>query len=100
MYRTFVPYKGQRLCISRLYGAIQMFIIIIIIIIIGWEKFRNRKWWKDLFRRSSNTKPSCNKTELNRKSESEIAEIIIIKLIIIIIIIIMFLCPPAQSLWA
>jgi len=54
-------------------------IIIIIIIIIfnprkneGKKKFRNRKCWKDYcYGRSSNTKPSCNKTELNRNSKTE-----------------------------
>jgi len=36
----------------------------------GKKKFRNRKCWKDYCSgRSSNTKPSCNKTELNNKAK-------------------------------
>ena len=38
----------------------------------GKKKNRNRKCWKDYCSgQSSNTKPSCNKTEINRNSKTE-----------------------------
>ena len=53
----------------------QLIIIIILTLVKTTvrKKFRNRKCWKDYCSgRSSNTKPSCNKTELNRNSKTEI----------------------------
>ena len=64
-------------CSRQAYTKTIHIIIIIIIIIITLVKTkggknRNRKCWKDFCsRRSSNTKPSCNKTELNRNIETE-----------------------------
>jgi len=60
------------------------------------KKFRNIKCWKDYCSgRSSNTKPSCNKTELNRNSKL----LLLLFLLLLLLIMMLTMTIMMREVW-